>query len=190
MQTPIPCSLMRGGTSKGPFFLAKDLPPDAALRDRVLLAAMGSPDRRQIDGVGGADPLTSKVGIVSLSERAGIDLEFLFAQVSLDKPLVDTTPNCGNMLAAVLPFAIEQGLIPAAGDDHRVRVLHRQHRHGRRHHGRDARAGGHLRGRCAIDGVPGRPRADRHRLPRYCRLRLRLRSCRPARVGTSSRASA
>jgi 4-oxalomesaconate tautomerase len=123
MQTPIPCSLMRGGTSKGPFFLAKDLPPDVALRDRVLLAAMGSPDRRQIDGVGGADPLTCKVGIVSLSERAGIDLEFLFAQVSLDKPLVDTTPNCGNMLAAALPFAIEQGLIPAAGATTTARVL-------------------------------------------------------------------
>ena len=122
-QTAIPCTLMRGGTSKGPFFLAKDLPRDAALRDRILLAAMGSPDVRQIDGLGGADPLTSKVGIVERSARPGVDLEFLFAQVSLDKPLVDTTPNCGNMLAAALPFAIEQGLVPADGSTTTAKVL-------------------------------------------------------------------
>lgn len=110
-QTPIPCVLMRGGTSKGPFFLARDLPSDIQLRDRVLLRAMGSPDVRQIDGVGGADPLTSKAAIISGSSRPGIDVEYLFAQVSLDRPLVDVTPNCGNMLAAVGPFAIEQGLV-------------------------------------------------------------------------------
>ena len=110
-QTPIPCTLMRGGTSKGPFFLASDLPGDAQLRDRVLLAAMGSPDVRQIDGIGGADPLTSKVAIVSRSSRAGIDVEYLFAQVSVDRPLVDFTPTCGNMLAGVGPFAIERGLV-------------------------------------------------------------------------------
>ena len=110
-QTPIPCTLMRGGTSKGPFFLASDLPGDAQLRDRVLLAAMGSPDVRQIDGIGGADPLTSKVAIVSRSSRAGIDVEYLFAQVSVDRPLVDLTPTCGNMLAGVGPFAIERGLV-------------------------------------------------------------------------------
>jgi 4-oxalomesaconate tautomerase len=104
---------MRGGTSKGPFFVASDLPSDIALRDRVLLAVMGSPDARQIDGVGGADPLTSKVAIVSRSVRPGIDVDYLFAQVSVDRPLVDVTPNCGNMLAGVGPFAIERGLIPA-----------------------------------------------------------------------------
>ena len=112
-QTAIPSTLMRGGTSKGPFFLASDLPADAALRDRVLLAVMGSPDLRQINGVGGADPLTSKVAIVSRSSRPGIDVDYLFAQVSVDKALVDVTPNCGNMLAGVGPFAIEQGLIEA-----------------------------------------------------------------------------
>lgn len=112
-QTPIPCTLMRGGTSKGPFFLATDLPGDAPLRDRVLLAAMGSPDARQIDGIGGADPLTSKVAIVSPSSRPGIDVDYLFAQVGIDRPLVDVTPNCGNMLAAVGPFAIERGLVSA-----------------------------------------------------------------------------
>jgi len=110
-QTPIPCTLMRGGTSKGPFFLANDLPVDTELRDRVLLAAMGSPDVRQIDGIGGADPLTSKVAIVARSAHPGIQVDYLFAQVSIDHPLVDVTPNCGNMLAGVGPFAIERGLV-------------------------------------------------------------------------------
>ncbi|HKE46071.1 MAG TPA: 4-oxalomesaconate tautomerase [Steroidobacteraceae bacterium] len=112
-QTAIPCTLMRGGTSKGPFFLATDLPADAAVRDRVLLAVMGSPDPRQIDGVGGAEPLTSKVAIVSKSSRPEVDVDYLFAQVSIEKPLVDVSPNCGNMLAGVGPFAIEKGLVPA-----------------------------------------------------------------------------
>lgn len=119
----IPCILMRGGTSKGPFFTTEDLPEDIETRDRVLLAIMGSPDKRQIDGIGGADPLTSKAGIVSVSKRDGVDLEFLFAQVGIDRPLVDTTPNCGNMLAAVVPFAIDRGLIEAHGDVTTVRVL-------------------------------------------------------------------
>ena len=110
-QTAIPCTLMRGGTSKGPFFLASDLPSDAQTRDRVLLAAMGSPDARQIDGIGGADPLTSKAAIVSRSSRPGIDVDYLFAQVSVDRPFVDVTPTCGNMLAGVGPFAIEHGLV-------------------------------------------------------------------------------
>ncbi len=102
---------MRGGTSKGPFFLATDLPTDLQLRDRVLLAAMGSPDARQIDGIGGADPLTSKAAIISRSSRPGIDVDYLFAQVAIDRPMVDVTPNCGNMLAGVGPFAIERGLV-------------------------------------------------------------------------------
>jgi 4-oxalomesaconate tautomerase len=112
-QTAIPCTLMRGGTSKGPFFLATDLPANTALRDRVLLAVMGSPDPRQIDGVGGAEPLTSKVAIVSKSTRPDVDVDYLFAQVSIEKALVDVSPNCGNMLAAVGPFAIEKGLVAA-----------------------------------------------------------------------------
>lgn len=122
-QTAIPCLLMRGGTSKGPFFKASDLPADVATRDKVLLAALGSPDKRQIDGVGGAHPLTSKVGIVSRSERPGIDLEFLFAQLQPDKDTVDTTPNCGNMLAGVVPFALETGLVQPQGDTSTYRVL-------------------------------------------------------------------
>ncbi len=112
---------MRGGTSRGPFFRAADLPAEVAARDRVLLAVMGSPDVRQIDGLGGADPLTSKVGIVRQGS-AGVDLEFLFAQVSMREALVDTTPNCGNMLAAVVPFALESGMVQARGDTTTLRV--------------------------------------------------------------------
>ena len=122
MQTRIPAALMRGGTSKGLYFLASDLPADPALRDRVLLAAMGSADLRQIDGVGGADPLTSKVAIVSRSAAPGVDLDYLFAQVAVDEARVDTAPNCGNMLAGVGPFALEQGLVEASGDRSTLRI--------------------------------------------------------------------
>ena len=122
-QTAIPCLLMRGGTSKGPFFNAADLPADIPTRDKVLLAALGSPDRRQIDGLGGAHPLTSKVGIVRKSTTPGVDLDFLFAQLQPDKDTVDTSPNCGNMLAAVVPFALETGLVAAQGDTSTFRVL-------------------------------------------------------------------
>src|SRR4030095_6793099 len=124
MQRPIPCLFMRGGTSHGPFFRASDLPVDVATRDRVLLAVMGSPDARQIDGIGGADPLTSKVGIVSPG-KDGVDLEFLFAQVSTREALVDTTPNCGNMLAAVLPVALASGMVKPRGATTTLRVLTR-----------------------------------------------------------------
>jgi 4-oxalomesaconate tautomerase len=120
---PVPCILMRGGTSRGPFFLETDLPTDPALRDRVLLAAMGSPDKRQIDGLGGAHPLTSKVGIVRRSKTPGVDLDFLFAQLQPDRDTVDTSPNCGNMLAAVLPFALERGLLPIRDGTTTARVL-------------------------------------------------------------------
>ncbi|MBI5131678.1 MAG: 4-oxalomesaconate tautomerase [Rhodopseudomonas palustris] len=123
MQTAIPCLFMRGGTSRGPFFNAADLPADIASRDKVLLAVMGSPDRRQIDGLGGAHPLTSKVGIVSKGSKPGVDLDFLFAQLQPDKDTVDTTPNCGNMLAAVVPFALETGLVQPQGDTTTLRVL-------------------------------------------------------------------
>ncbi len=121
-QTKIPCVIQRGGTSKGPYFLASDLPSDPELRDRVLLSIMGSPDLRQIDGLGGADPLTSKVAIVSRSERPGVDLDYLFCQVKIDQPLVDVTPNCGNMLAGVAPFALEHGLIDASDGTTTVRI--------------------------------------------------------------------
>ena len=103
MQTSISTLFMRGGTSRGSFFKESDLPIDITLRDRVLLAVMGSPDSRQIDGMGGAHPLTSKVGIVGLSQTEGIDLTFLFVQIQSNNDVVDTKPNCGNMLAAVVP---------------------------------------------------------------------------------------
>ncbi|MFL2840850.1 MAG: 4-oxalomesaconate tautomerase [Pseudohongiellaceae bacterium] len=122
MQSAIPCSLMRGGTSKGLFFMADQLPQEIALRDSTLLAAMGSPDERQIDGVGGAHPLTSKVAIVKASTHPDADVDYLFLQVSVDQALVRDTQNCGNMLAGVGPFAIEQGIIKATENETFVRI--------------------------------------------------------------------
>lgn len=116
MQTAIPCTIMRGGTSKGLYFLASDLPRDVALRDKVLLAAMGSPDKRQIDGMGGAHPLTSKVAIVSPSSRPDTDVDYLFLQVVVDEARVSDSQNCGNLLAGVGPFAIEKKLVDIKGD--------------------------------------------------------------------------
>lgn len=123
MQTKIPCVLMRGGTSKGPFFKASDLPDDPVLRDQVLIAAMGSPDARQIDGVGGANPLTSKVAIVKRSERNGVDLDYLFVQVVVDEPRASIKQNCGNMLAGVGAFAVQEGMIEARGDETTLTVF-------------------------------------------------------------------
>ncbi|MBQ0826629.1 4-oxalomesaconate tautomerase [Streptomyces tagetis] len=124
-QTAIPCLFMRGGTSRGPFFDARLLPEDTGVRDAVLLAAMGSPDPRQIDGVGGAHPLTSKIGLVRPAAEAAVDLEWTFAQVQPAGDVVDTSSNCGNMLAAVLPFAVETGMIAPTGDRTTARVLTR-----------------------------------------------------------------
>ncbi|MGF7238338.1 MAG: 4-oxalomesaconate tautomerase, partial [Frankia sp.] len=121
-QRGIPASLMRGGTSKGLVFRAENLPSDSGERDAVLLAAMGSPDARQIDGVGGAHPLTSKVAVVRRSERPDADVDYLFLQVSLDRAEVSDNQNCGNMLAAVGPFAIEEGIVPATDDPTPVRI--------------------------------------------------------------------
>ena len=123
MQKFIKTMLMRGGTSRGPFFLDSDLPGDVEQRDKILLAVMGSPDKRQIDGLGGSNPLTSKVGIVGKGHDEGIDLNFLFAQVMVDQAIVDTTPNCGNMLAAAVPFALEVGLVKSQGNTSTFRVL-------------------------------------------------------------------
>jgi 4-oxalomesaconate tautomerase len=117
------CMWMRGGTSKGAFFLADDLPQDIAARDAFLLRVMGSPDERQIDGMGGADPLTSKVAVVKRSQREGVDIDYLFLQVFVDQPIVTDSQNCGNMLAGVGPFAIERGLIAPAGDETRVAIF-------------------------------------------------------------------
>lgn len=154
-QTPIDCSVMRGGTSKGLYFLASDLPTDRAVRDAVLLAAMGSPDPREIDGMGGGHPLTSKVAVVKESERADADVDYLFLQVWPDRAEVSDNQNCGNLLAGVGPFAIDHGLVKADDDVTDVRiwmentqslaVAHVETPGGQTRYDGDAR----------IDGVPG-----------------------------------
>ena len=117
-----PVMWMRGGTSKGGYFLADDLPSDIAERGAFLLRVMGSPDPRQIDGMGGGDPLTSKVAVVRKSARDGIDVDYLFLQVFVVQALVSDQQNCGNILAGVGPFAIERGLVEAAGDQTDVTI--------------------------------------------------------------------
>jgi 4-oxalomesaconate tautomerase len=146
---------MRGGTSKGGYFLKDDLPADQAARDAFLLRVMGSPDPRQIDGMGGADSLTSKVAVVSKSTREGIDVDYLFLQVFVDRAIVTDAQNCGNILAGIGPFAIERGLLGAAGDETRVAIY-------MENTGQVAVAtvqtpGGTVTyaGEAAIDGVPG-----------------------------------
>jgi 4-oxalomesaconate tautomerase len=147
--------LMRGGTSKGLYFLGEELPVDREARDRMLLAAMGSPDPRQVDGAGGAHPLTSKVAVVSRAATPGADIDFLFAQVAVDKALVDTTPNCGNILSGVGPFAIERGLVPAQNGQTRVKI--RTVNTGTIAELAIETPGGRVNyeGRARIDGVPG-----------------------------------
>lgn len=122
MQASIPAVFMRGGTSRGLYFNLADLPDDRGLWDGILLAAFGSPDPRQIDGVGGTTSVTSKTAIVSPSERADCDVDYLFAQVAVDRPAVDYGPTCGNMLAGVGPYAIETGLVAAEDGETRVRI--------------------------------------------------------------------
>jgi len=124
----IPCVLMRGGTSRGPYFLEKDLPADVAARDRVLLSVMGSPHALQVDGLGGSHAQTSKVAIVSRATHPQADVDYLFAQVSVDRAVVDISPNCGNMLSGVGPFAIETGLVIAQPGETKVRIYNRNTR--------------------------------------------------------------
>ncbi len=114
---------MRGGTSKGGYFLAHDLPTDTPARDAFLLRIMGSPDPRQIDGMGGADPLTSKVAVIKKSQRDGVDVDYLFLQVFVDQAIVSSAQNCGNILAGVGPFAIERGLVAAQPEQTRVAIF-------------------------------------------------------------------
>lgn len=155
MQPSAPVMWMRGGTSKGGYFLASDLPADPAERDAFLLRVMGSPDPRQIDGMGGADPLTSKVAVVKPSERAGIDVDYLFLQVFVDQALVSDQQNCGNILAGVGPFAIERGLVEASGDETRVAIYMENTGQVAVETVRTSGAGVDYTGDAAIDGVPG-----------------------------------
>ena len=151
----IPCMLMRGGTSKGAYFLPEDVPDDPLQRDDLLLRIMGSPDPKQIDGLGGAHPLTSKVAIVSRSDDPDIDVDYLFLQVVVDQPTVSTKQTCGNLLAGVGPFAVERGLVPAgdATTTLRIRLLNT----GDVATATFATPGGRpdYDGDAAIDGVPG-----------------------------------
>ena len=146
---------MRGGTSKGGYFLAGDLPPERDERDAFLLGVMGSPDPRQIDGMGGADPLTSKVAVVKRSERDGVDVDYLFLQVYVDQALVSDAQNCGNILAGVAPFAIERGLVAARDGETRVAIY--MDNTGQVAEARVATPGGRVEyaGDARIDGVPG-----------------------------------
>ncbi|MBG4982441.1 4-oxalomesaconate tautomerase [Pseudomonas aeruginosa] len=151
----IPCVLMRGGTSKGPFFHARDLPGNVAERDELLISLMGSGHELEIDGIGGGSPQTSKVAIISPSTHPDADVDYLFVQVMVAQRRVDTAPNCGNMLCAVGPFAIEQGLVEAQQGKTRVRI-----RNLNTNTFVDSLVetpGGIVRyeGRTAIDGVPG-----------------------------------
>ena len=153
---PIRCIFMRGGTSRGPFFNTSDLPQDVDLRDRVLISVMGSGHPLQIDGMGGGHAVTSKVAIVGRSERADADVDYLFAQVSVSEHKVDTSPNCGNMLAGVAPFAIETGIIaPQDGVTH-VRIFNVNT--GQIIEASVETPAGQIayRGDTAISGVPGR----------------------------------
>jgi len=154
-QIRIPCVMMRGGTSKGPFFLRSDLPSDPELRDALLIEIMGSGHPLQIDGIGGGNSLSSKVAIVGPSSREGADVDYLFAQVNVLERIVDTGPNCGNMLSAVGAFAIEQGLVAAQRGETRVKV-HNVNT-GKIIEARIHTPEGELRyqGDAAIDGVPG-----------------------------------
>jgi 4-oxalomesaconate tautomerase len=120
--TGVPCMLMRGGTSKGAYFLADDLPTDTQERDDLLLRIMGSPDPRQIDGIGGAHPLTSKVAVISPSTDPDVDVDYLFLQVGVDEATVSDRQNCGNLLAGVGPFAVERGLVAADPERTTVRI--------------------------------------------------------------------
>ena len=146
---------MRGGTSKGGYFLADDLPADATARDTFLLRAMGSPDARQIDGMGGADPLTSKVAVVTKSARDGVDVDYLFLQVFVDRPIVTDAQNCGNILAGVGPFAIERRLVAAQEGVTDVRIF--MENTGQLAVARISTPGGEVNyeGDARIDGVPG-----------------------------------
>ncbi|HEY0959548.1 MAG TPA: 4-oxalomesaconate tautomerase [Novosphingobium sp.] len=122
MSDGVRCMWMRGGTSKGGYFLKDDLPSDIAARDAFLLRIMGSPDPRQIDGMGGADPLTSKVAVVNRSAREGIDVDYLFLQVFVDQAIVTDAQNCGNILAGIGPFAIERGIVKPKDGETRVTI--------------------------------------------------------------------
>ncbi|SEB03066.1 4-oxalomesaconate tautomerase [Marinobacterium iners] len=155
MSDGVRCMWMRGGTSKGGYFLASDLPVDTAERDAFLLRVMGSPDPRQIDGMGGGDPLTSKVAVVKTSDRDDADVDYLFLQVFVDQAIVTDAQNCGNILAGVGPFAIERDLVAAQNGETEVRIF--MENTGQIARARVSTPEGQVSyvGDACIDGVPG-----------------------------------
>lgn len=155
MQHAIPCMLFRGGTSKGAYFLADDLPSDPVDREQALLRIMGSPDPRQIDGLGGAHPLTSKVAIVKKSDREGIDVDYLFVQVVVDENRTTTAQNCGNILAGVAAFAIEKGLVKAENGETTVSIYMENSNSVARLRVLTPDGQVEYEGDASIDGVPG-----------------------------------
>jgi len=161
----IPCTWMRGGTSKGAFFLAEHLSENVAERDALLLRVMGSPDQRQIDGIGGADPLTSKVAIVSASARDDADVDYLFLQVFVDRPLVSDGQNCGNILSGVAQFAIEKNLVEAREGVTDVRVFMLNTQQVAIVTVETSAGLVRYRGTVSIDGVPGTAAAVQQNFP-------------------------
>jgi 2-methylaconitate cis-trans-isomerase PrpF len=151
----IPCVIQRGGTSKGIYIHEKDLPKDPELRKRVILAIFGSPDRRQIDGLGGADPLTSKVAIIAPSERQDADVDYTFGAVDINEPIIDFRGNCGNLSSGVGPFAIDEGLVKAMGSETIVRIFNTNTQKILKAYVPTQEGKTKYLGDYAIDGVPG-----------------------------------
>ena len=149
------CTFMRGGTSKGPFFDLRDMPTDRKERDALLLKVMGSPDAKQIDGLGGTVTVTSKAVMAKPSTRKGIDVDYLFAQIEIDDPRVDTIPPCGNMMAGVGPFAIEKGWVKATIPQTKVMVYNINTKSVIEEIVQTPRGFVEYGGSAKIDGVPG-----------------------------------
>ncbi len=151
----IPCVIQRGGTSKGIYLHEKDLPSDPELRRKVILAIFGSPDRRQIDGLGGADPLTSKVAIISPSKRKDADVDYTFGAIDINEPIVDFSSNCGNISSGVGPFAIDEGLVQARDPETVVRIFNTNTEKILKAYVPTPNGKTRYLGDYAIDGVPG-----------------------------------
>jgi hypothetical protein len=151
----IPCVIQRGGTSKGIFIHEKDLPKDPELRKKVILAIFGSPDRRQINGLGGADPLTSKLAIIAPSARQDADVDYTFGAVDLTKPVIDFRGNCGNLSSGVGAFAIDEGLVKAKAPETLVRIFNTNTKKILKAYIPTQERKTKYLGEYAIDGVPG-----------------------------------
>ena len=151
----IPCTIMRGGTSKAVFLKANHLPQDKEARDKLILEIFGSPDVRQIDGLGGADPLSSKLAIIGPASRPDADVDYTFGQVSINKPYIDYSGNCGNISSAVGPFAIDEGLVAATGDVTVVRIHNTNTNKILVAEVPTEDGMAKISGDCVIDGVPG-----------------------------------